>query len=400
VTDPARELASERDFAALPDDAQTYPTDQWSLCLSGGGFRAMLFHTGALWRLHQTGLLARISFFSSVSGGSIANGWLALNWAALSAPGADFQNIFVAGMRQMAWERVDIFAIVSGLLRGNVAERVAAVYDRVLFKGARLQSLPDEPRFIFTSANLQTGALWRFSKPYMGDYKVGRIFSPDLPLATAVTASSAFPPLLSPLVLRLDPRDFIPAQPSSGLSDPQYRARVVLSDGGVYDNLGLEPIIKRTRTVLVSDGGRPFSTTPRPSGLWPLQLGRVLRCEDNQVRGLRKRALIDCFQLQADLLADGTDPQRRQAYRQLARTGTYWGINTHVADYPVRGGLACPSELTDRLTRIPTRLWRMPEEDQERLINWGYAVCDYAIRAHVDPTIAPAKAWPYPRGLS
>jgi NTE family protein len=400
VADPAREIAAERDFVALPDDEQTYPTDQWSLCLSGGGFRAMLFHTGALWRLHQTGLLARINFFSSVSGGSIANGWLALNWAALSRQGADFRNIYVAGMRRMASQRVDIFAIISGLLRGSVADRVAAVYDRVLFKGARLQSLPDEPRFIFTAANLQTGALWRFSKPYMGDYQVGRIFSPDLPLATAVTASSAFPPFLSPLILRPPAHSFIPKELPSNLSDPQYRARVALSDGGVYDNLGLEPVIKRTRTVLVSDGGRPFSTMPRPSALWPLQLGRVLRCEDNQVRGLRKRGLIDCFQLHTDLLADGIDPQRRQAYRQLARTGTYWGINTHVADYRVSGGLACPPELTERLSHVSTRLWQMPDADQERLINWGYAVCDYAIRAHVDPSIAPANAWPYPRGLS
>src|SRR5262249_9136975 len=212
----------------------------------------MLFHTGALWRLHQTGLLGRIAFFSSVSGGSIANAWLALNWARLLSPGANFEGIFVAGMREMARQQVDVWAIVSGLLGGSGADGVAAVYDRILFKGVRLQSLPDEPRFIFTSANLQTGALWRFSKPYMGDYKAGRIFSPDLALATAVTASSAFPPFLSPLILRPAPHSFFPKEPLSNLSDPQYRARVVLTDGGVYDNLGLEPVIKRTRTVLVS----------------------------------------------------------------------------------------------------------------------------------------------------
>jgi hypothetical protein len=42
----------------------------------------------------------------------------------------------------------------------------------------------------------------------------------------------------------------------------------------------------------------------------------------------------------------------------------------------------------------------MKEADQERLINWGYAVSDYAIRSHVDGTIAPATKWPYSRGLN
>ncbi len=41
----------------------------------------------------------------------------------------------------------------------------------------------------------------------------------------------------------------------------------------------------------------------------------------------------------------------------------------------------------------------MKEKDQEHLINWGYAVCDYAIRTHLDETIAPATKWPYARGL-
>lgn len=401
MIDQATESDSERDFDLLPgEERQQYPTDGISLCLSGGGFRAMLFHTGALWRLHETGLLPRITFFSSVSGGSIANGWLALKWPQLAAPGANFEAAFAAEMRAMARERVDICAIIRGLIHGGVAKRVAAAYDRVLFGGARLQSLPDVPRFIFTSANLQSGALWRFSKPYMGDYKVGRVLSPDLPLSMAVAASSAFPPVLSPLVLRLPAGGYTPTVCPPAVADPRYRKRVVLTDGGVYDNLGLEPVIKRTRTILVSDGGMPFATKPRPSGLWSCQILRALDCEDNQVRSLRKRDLMGRYLIHDDLLRDHINPSSRPGYRLVARTGTYWGINTEVGKYPVTGGLPCPPQLTARLALISTRLSRMPEADQERLINWGYAVCDYAIRAHVEPTIAPAHAWPYARGLS
>jgi NTE family protein len=48
-----------------------------ALCLSGGGFRASLFHLGALRRLHELGILQRVSAISSVSGGSIFSAFLA-----------------------------------------------------------------------------------------------------------------------------------------------------------------------------------------------------------------------------------------------------------------------------------------------------------------------------------
>ncbi len=43
----------------------------FSLALSGGGFRASLFHIGALMKLSETGLLQRATTISTVSGGSI-----------------------------------------------------------------------------------------------------------------------------------------------------------------------------------------------------------------------------------------------------------------------------------------------------------------------------------------
>src|SRR5947209_18885230 len=51
------------------------------LCLSGGGFRAMLFHVGSLWRLSEAGYLPRLARVSSVAGGSSPAGVLAANWS-------------------------------------------------------------------------------------------------------------------------------------------------------------------------------------------------------------------------------------------------------------------------------------------------------------------------------
>ena len=113
MADPSAETAPPKEFTAVPsDETRRIPEEVTSICLSGGGYRAMLFHTGALWRLHQTGLLPKIGIFSSVSGGSIANGWLALNWDALKAPGANFEQVFVAGMRQIANTTIDVWAVL------------------------------------------------------------------------------------------------------------------------------------------------------------------------------------------------------------------------------------------------------------------------------------------------
>src|SRR5262249_36530143 len=159
------------------------------------------------------------------------------------------------------------------------AEQVAASYDKSLLHNKSLRDLPDKPRFVFCATNLQTGVLWRFSKPYAGDYVAGRIDKPDIPLSTAVTASSAFPPFLSPLMPRQPAITDWPGQRAGagGVVDPApYRSRVLLTDGGVYDNHGLEPIVKRYMTLLVSDGGAPFGRNPDVATDPIGQLRRVL----------------------------------------------------------------------------------------------------------------------------
>ena len=56
----------------------------------------------------------------------------------------------------------------------------------------------------------------------------------------------------------------------------------------------------------------------------------------------------------------------------------------------------CPFGRTTVLADTPTRLKRLPDDRQQRLINWGYAVCDAALRQHVDTSIARPKGFPYP----
>lgn len=357
-----------------------------ALCLSGGGYRAMLFHVGVFWRLYELGLLQPMKRISSVSGGSISAAVLALAWPKLSfEPSklqADFVPHVVAPICELAGRTLDRNSILGGIfLPGTIGEHIAQAYDAHLFNGATLQSLPDDaggaaPRFVINATNVQSGALWRFSRPYMGDWRVGRIESPTLRLALAVAASSAFPPVLSPLEIALDPT-LVKPDAGSDLNRAPYTSRTVLTDGGVYDNLGLETVWKRYRTVFVSDGGGQMAPEPEPHTDWARHSYRVLNLVDNQVRALRKRQVVGSY-------IDGS------------RKGAYWGIRSDAADYPAKSALPCPHESTLQLAEFPTRLERVPSEMQERLINWGYAVSDLALRSHHDQEALVPASFPYP----
>jgi NTE family protein len=104
----------------VPDDNPAQLEPRAALCLSGGGYRAMLFHTGALWRLAELGALANVARICSVSGGSITAARLALAWhAVFDAPGdvvARYREHVVAPIRALAHETIDAAAIGLGLL--------------------------------------------------------------------------------------------------------------------------------------------------------------------------------------------------------------------------------------------------------------------------------------------
>src|SRR5262249_50770363 len=140
----------------------------------------------------------------------------------------------------------------------SASQEVASQYADGLYGDATLQQLPDYPCFIFNSTNLATGVDFRFSKPYAGDCRIGLIRHPSFTLAQAVAVSSAFPPVVSPAVFRPDPYSFERFPNADLYDDITFRQRLLLTDGGVYDNLGLETVWKRLKTLLVSDAGAPF----------------------------------------------------------------------------------------------------------------------------------------------
>lgn len=366
--------------------APSHP-EETGLALSGGGFRATLFHIGSLWRLNEMGWLPKINRYSSVSGGTITAAQLGLQWSRLefdaSGVAGNFPTLIAAPLQRFCAKGMDVEAGFEGLFSFSetIGEKVASKYSEGLFGKATLQDLPDgdgQPEFIIYATSLQTGSSFRFSKRYLADYKVGLLRNPKVPLATAVAASSAFPPALSPVTLVTEPGEWEKVD-GAYLHDDAHvalRTKVFLADGGVYDNMGLETIWDRTGTVLVSDAGAPLTTVLGPSKSWLEQTARVLDIVTDQTRALRKRRLIDDF-------------ENRQ------RLGSYWGIRTQIGGYGLADACAKDTDLSRSLAAMRTRLDAFSDEEQGRLINWGYALTDAAMRKHLAVKTGPA-AWPVP----
>ncbi|HWI88977.1 MAG TPA: patatin-like phospholipase family protein [Sphingomicrobium sp.] len=365
----------------LADKRTRGPSPGIGICLSGGGYRAMLFHLGAFLRLYELGLLQKATRISSVSGGSITSAKVALEWNKLKTRD-DFFSHVVEPIRRVAGTTIDIPAIIAGVvLPGRVADYVAFAYRTLLFGRATLQDLPGKPEFVINATNVETGTLWRFSRAVMADYQVGQIDRPTLSLASAVAASSAFPPFLSPYLLRVNRSEFskVTAKIDALLEN------ISLTDGGVYDNLGLETVWKAYRNVLVSDAGAALDPDPSPSAAWARQAKRDIDIIYGQVSSLRKRQLIASFKAK-----EGERGWRR---------GTYWGIASNVDHYDLAGALKAPQEQTLKLARTKTRLKRLSPQLQEQLINWGYAICDTAVRKHFGQPNNPPADFPYPGGV-
>ncbi|RXF72861.1 patatin-like phospholipase family protein [Hansschlegelia zhihuaiae] len=298
------------------------------LCLSGGGYRAMLFHAGALARLNEAGLLKGIEVVSSVSGGSIAAGVLAQAW-----PRLEFDEKGVAQrlgeeviepLCKFSQAFVDGPAVLKGLATpwSTAGREVAKAYSRHLFDETRLQDLTDRPLFIFCASNLTTGSLFRMSRAYVADYRIGLARDANWLLADVVACSSAFPPFLSPIRIDLTPHTWSEEKLDGSVGPAAPPGRAVLTDGGVYDNHGVEPVMKRCRRVFVSDAGAAWRKSDSGFWTWYSQLKRVTDTIDNQVRSLRRSELIDAFKAASKAEAKGVDIAADGTFTR----GCYWSI--------------------------------------------------------------------------
>ncbi len=366
-----------------------------ALALSGGGYRATLFALGSLWRLNELGLLAQINRITSVSGGSIVSAFLAMKWKDLNFNhnthiAENFKAIIADPIQEFCSKSLDVIAVLSGLflVHKTMGDKVADKYSQRLFGSATLQDIPtagEGPEFIFYAASLQTGVGVRVSKDSIADYKVGKLPNPRLSLAKVVGASSAFPPFFSPVIIKCNPDDWVETKGAYLYNNVKYRKKLVLTDGGVYDNMGLEAVWNDGfKTVLVCDAGAPWKNKTNPWRNWFSQLLRANSIISAQVGALRKRTLIDNYK------------ELGEKGEHLKYGGTYWGIATKINNYELEDVMVEDNQRTESLKNIRTRLNAFSEEEQGNLINWGYALTDTALRRWYFSDALEAGKWPIP----
>lgn len=377
------------------DSIQRRHPGEVGLALSGGGFRAALFALGVVWRLNECGWLKKLTHITSVSGGSITSAYLGMRWTELmfdsEGVAKNFEDLVAKPIEKFCTLHIDVPCALKGLLTPfrTIGDYVARKYQRELYhhldgSPATLQDLPSDsegPMFIIYATNLQTGSSVRFARPYIWDWRLGQLQSPKTSLAVAVGASSAFPPFLSPVQLKTSPKSWSSGGTLTTAKRESLRRKLVLSDGGVYDNLGLEAIFERCGTILVSDAGAPAEIDEAPSTNWFGQLARVRAVMMEQTRALRRRMVM----------SDLTEPEGSPR----GCKGALWRIGTNINAFRLNDAMTIDSPVTAALQHIRTRLNPFSPREQGELINWGYALCDAGIRKHVDTAVKRGK-WPRP----
>ncbi|QKW36280.1 patatin-like phospholipase family protein [Actinomadura sp. NAK00032] len=219
------------------------------LALSGGGFRATAFGLGALRALHDCGLLAQINIVSGISGGSL----LAAMWAYGPADFEEFDDSVTTLVRSGLQGELAKRALAPRRMINGVAGKLRAApglpgqrlrtHPRTEALVAALKTRPFGARDItdvthpnlatvITATDLITTNTVRFGSRASACSAIGRITGP-IPVADAVAASAAFPILLPSLVRSYNFQDR-----RGGISSHT----VAMTDGGVYDNLGLSPL--------------------------------------------------------------------------------------------------------------------------------------------------------------
>lgn len=355
-----------------------------ALCLSGGGYRAALFHLGALLRLHATGKLHGLDTISAVSGGSIASAWLVTRYVrgrrddtesfADWCGRIDFKDGVVEPFRRVAGQDLRSAPVLLTLawnwLWPSTRVNLLRVRFEKIFEGIELRDLPASPAFVFCATNLTFGVNWEFSRRRCGDFQTGYLRRHGrISLATAVAASACFPPLFGPLRLPFKAEDFSGGAHRSTYGD-HLRDRVELSDGGVYDNLGTEPVIKSCREMLVSDAGAPFAFVAGEHVF--RRLLRYASVVGNQAAALRKRLFF-------------------AGLRSGDFEGAYWNLGDR-SDAGAEGyslGLCA-----DVISQVRTDLDKFTAAEFEVLVNHGYFSCVDGMES--GPSGSPALEWPYP----
>jgi len=160
------------------------------LALSGGGFRATVFHLGVLARLAEQRCLEDVELVSTVSGGSLAAALvMACNGMRWPTSAGYLDHVLPAAREKMTTQDLqgavigDVLRFPLRLFHTRADEMSRELQKRWAVTGP-LSGLPEHPRWMINSTCYETGRNWRFERERMGDSSFGHTTDTDIPWPT------------------------------------------------------------------------------------------------------------------------------------------------------------------------------------------------------------------------
>jgi NTE family protein len=358
------------------------------LALSGGGVRASVFHLGVLARLAEENLLEKVKMSSTVSGGSLL---LGLVYSANNSrwPSTDeFKTLVFPAVKQNITQSDLQLKVLLRRLRFWIsiskgkAKHVADALSNTWGVKADLNDIQEFPRWNICATTYQSGKSWRFiPHERMGDYVLNYVEKPQISLADALSCSAAVPFALGTLKLKTsdykwfkygnDTKTKIPFS-------PEVRT-IHLWDGGVHDNLGIEPLVKfkngcayrkEFNYLIVSDASAPLDPKKRKK----FSFNRLLDITTDQVRAIRARVLYDHFQ-----------EHKTGAFLRIGDTKESIIDKTNISGDLIDTFILSPVEI-EKCKDYKTTLRKMKEEDFNLLFRHGWETANLNLYG-MNPTL-------------
>lgn len=362
------------------------------LALSGGGFRASLYHLGLVRFLRDANILPQISHITSVSGGSILAAHLVLNWERYNGSNTEFD---AAANELLSFVRLDVRnRIVRRFALGLAARwprRLLGFSNRELTRTGLLEEhyrdylygdkslfeLPEYPQLHILTTNVSEGCLCSFNRNGLlvmrrrrrgNSIRVDQIRATLATVAMAVTASSAFPGFFPPLEL---------TGADVGTSEGEFD-RQSFTDGGIFDNLGirmfhyLEKFLAADAFdgILISDVGKPIT----------------VQSQRNRATGVIRTGMRS-----SDILMDRVWQLESDTFKETP--GVIFARAMDVVE-PHEDPNALAPDIQRQLPDIRTDLDRFSQLEMSSLVRHGYCVCRKVCRTRPDLFGAELPAGP------
>jgi predicted acylesterase/phospholipase RssA len=262
------------------------PLAKIALSCSGGGYRAASFHLGTMSYLNRLQyqnkpLLENVTMLSTVSGGTITG----IVYSLQKQEGKTFDDVYHFLMDKL--KNLDLLKLgIEKLNPGapwqnpykqkNLINAFAELYDEHFTNHATFAALDNMTCHLeavaFNSTEFDHALNFRFRNKgtgFFGNFylRVTNAQGREIKLADAMAASSCFPGGFEPI---LWPGDFI-HDGADNLIAIKDEAPTGLMDGGIYDNQGIDSILKYKDAevpyfdlVLISDVASPYMNPYKP----------------------------------------------------------------------------------------------------------------------------------------